>query len=88
MAQATLGEINDKLDQLLKYQKRQRIWGWIKSVWWLIIFVIFVVLPSYYAYDVLKNPGKYLDLSKIQQYQKQFEEIQKQAQQIMGQFQK
>lgn len=83
-----LQEINDKLDLLLKYQKRARIWGWIKSIWWLIIFVVFVGLPSYFAFDVWKNPGKYLDLSKFNQYQKQFEQFLKQADQILKQFQK
>jgi hypothetical protein len=82
--QPSLQDINDKLDQLLKYQKRQRIWGWIKSIWWLIIFVVFVGLPTYFAMDVFKNPGKYIDLKKIQQYQKQFEQFQKQAQQFIS----
>ena len=86
--QPSLQDINDKLDQLLQYQKRQRIWGWIKSIWWLIIFIVFVALPSYYAFDVFKNPGKYIDLSKIQQYQKQLGDFQKHGEQLLKQVQR
>lgn len=80
MAQPILQDINDKLDQLLKYQKRQCMWAWIKSIIWLVTFIIFVGLPSYFVYDIFSNPNKYLDLSELKSYRQQIEQLMKQFQ--------
>ena len=83
MGKATLEDINEKLDQLLRYQKRTRIWWWIHSIIWLIAFILVVGIPGYYLYDLVENPSKYINFSKIQEFQKQFGNFQKQAEQIM-----
>lgn len=84
----TLQDINEKLDQLLSYQKRQRVWWWIHAMIWLAVFIIFVGIPGYYLYDFVDQPSKYINFSKIQEFQKEFGNFQKQAQQIMNQLQK
>ena len=80
MAQPTLTEINDKLDRLLRYQRNQRILAWLKGIVWLAILVIVLGGPVYLFHDFYNNPRKYFDPAKLQQYQKQAEQLMKQFQ--------
>ncbi|MDP2690796.1 MAG: hypothetical protein Q8O95_00075 [bacterium] len=66
--QSNLQEINQKLDKLLAYQKREQIWRWIRGVTSLILFILFVAIPVYYSYKLIKDPSillQYIDLSKF-----------------------
>ncbi len=76
----SLQDISDKLDKLLRHQRNQRIWGWAKSIVWFAILVIVLGGPAYLINDVYKNPRKYFDPAKLQQYQKQAEQLMKQFQ--------
>ncbi|GEM_PF-4334751 len=76
----TLQELSDKIDKLLRYQRNQRIWSWLKSILWFVVLVIVLGGPAYLINDVYKNPRKYFDPSKFQQYQKQAEQLIKQFQ--------
>jgi len=71
----TLEEMNEKLDKLLAHQRNAMIWGVIRSLISLAIFIMVVVLPSYYAYDFYKNPNKYIDSSKFTEYQKTIQDL-------------
>ena len=73
----TLEEINEKLDKLLAHQRNAMIWGAVRSVISLIIFIAVVLVPIYFTYDIFKNPSKYLDISKFTEYEKTIQELMK-----------
>lgn len=73
--QEQLNELNKKLDELIKYQRRQQILGWIKGILWTILFIIFVVLPVIFTYNFVKNPGDYIDLNTTNSYLKLLEQL-------------
>lgn len=75
MSDPTLAEINKKLDKLLKYQRRQQIFSWIRWGLWTLLFIIFVIVPVFFAYDVIKNPGNYIDITMLNTYRDQIEQI-------------
>ena len=59
--------LEEKIDELLKYQRRQRIYGIIRTVFNVLLFVVIVVLPIwgvYWMLDYLKNTAG-IDLSQI-----------------------
>jgi hypothetical protein len=50
--------LEEKIDELLKFQRRQRIYGIIRVVFNVLLFIIIVVLPIwgvYWTLDYLKN---------------------------------
>lgn len=52
---ASLNQVNQKLDKLLSYHHSMRRWAWIKGILWVVLFVILVVLPSYYGYKYINQ---------------------------------
>ncbi|MDF2379526.1 MAG: hypothetical protein P1V18_04905 [Candidatus Gracilibacteria bacterium] len=75
MSEPTLNDINNKLDKLLKYQQRQQMYSWLRWGVWIILFTIFVAIPSYYAYDIINNPGDYIDIKMLNSYRQQIEQF-------------
>ncbi|PIZ72822.1 hypothetical protein COY07_02875 [Candidatus Peregrinibacteria bacterium CG_4_10_14_0_2_um_filter_43_11] len=66
----------EKLDQILKYQKRTYRWAVFRGVVSLLFFLIFIILPiigGLYLADYLKND---MDWSKINEMKAQFENFQ------------
>jgi len=70
-----LEEINEKLDRLLAYERARIIWGIVKTVFGIVIFVLLVVLPIYFAYELLQNPFQYFDPNQFPELKKMIEGI-------------
>jgi len=59
--------LEEKIDELLKFQRRQRIYGIIRIVFNVLLFLVIVVLPIwgvYWTLDYLKNNAG-IDISQI-----------------------
>lgn len=59
--------LEEKIDELLKFQRRQRIYGIIRVIFNVLIFVVVVVLPIwgfYWIVDYLQNSAG-INLSDI-----------------------
>lgn len=75
----SLEEINEKLDRLLAYERARMIWGTVKTIIGIVIFVIFIILPIYFAYELLQNPFQYFDPNQFPELKKMIEEMIKQG---------
>lgn len=74
-----LEEINEKLDRLLAYERARIIWGIIRTIIGITIFIIFIVLPIYFAYELIQNPFQYFDPNQFPELKKMIEEALKQG---------
>lgn len=74
-----LEQLNEKLDRLLAYQRASMIWGTVKTIFGIIVFIVLVVLPIYFAYELLQNPWQYFDPNQFPELKKMVEEALKQG---------
>lgn len=73
-----LEELNEKLDRLLAYQRAGMIWGTVKTIFGIVVFILLVILPIYFAYELIQNPWQYFDPNQFPELKKMVEEALKQ----------
>lgn len=72
-----LSALEQKLDQILAYQKSARRWTMIRGIISLFFFIVFVVIPLIASFYLLDHLQKNVDWGKFGDMKSQFEQLQK-----------
>lgn len=83
--QPTLESINEKVEQILTYQKNAHRWAIAKTIINLLLFFVLVVLPIIWAYSLFKTIAGQVDFGKLATQYNQATDLLNQAGQLEGQ---
>ncbi len=71
-----LGTLEEKIDQILKYQKSAQRWAMMRGITSFLFFLIFVILPAIASFYLVGYLQKNVDWSKFGDMKAQFEQLQ------------
>jgi hypothetical protein len=77
--------INEKLDQILTYQKNAHRWAVAKGVLNFLLFFVLVILPIIWAYSIIRTFAGQLDIGKLASQYNQATQLLNQADELKGQ---
>jgi hypothetical protein len=82
---ATLEAINEKLDQILTYQKNAHRWAVVKGVINFLLFFVLVILPIIWAYSLIRTFAGQVDFTKLASQYTQAAQLLDEADTLKGQ---